>query len=151
MEKEQLAIVLTELFPSAEINSLQDPIRIKTDPETIHTLAATLRDDQRLQFDYLVNLFGIDREDRFTMVYHLESTSLKHMVSFEADIADHDKPVIETVSDLWITAQFQEREVYDLMGIVFNNHPDPRRLFLEDGWGFPLRKDYKDDINFIER
>ncbi len=151
MEKEQLALVLAELFPSSEIKSQQDPIRIKADPAMIHSLAETLRNDKRLQFDYLINLYGIDNEDRFTMVYHLESTTLKHLVCVETDIADHDHPVIDTLSDLWITAQFQEREVYDLMGVVFTNHPDPRRLFLEDGWGFPLRKDYKDDINFIER
>jgi NADH:ubiquinone oxidoreductase subunit C len=72
-------------------------------------------------------------------------------VTVETDVTDHDNPVIDTVSDIWITAQFQEREIYDLMGVKFANHPDLRRLFLEDGWGFPLRKDYKDDINFIER
>lgn len=151
MEKEQLAQVLSELFPSLEIITSQDPIRVKADPGIIHALATALRDDKRLQFDYLFNLYGIDREDRFSLVYYLESTELKHIVSIETDLADHDHPVIETVSDLWITAQFQEREIYDLMGVNFTNHPDPRRLFLEDGWGFPLRKDYKDDINFIER
>lgn len=151
MEKEQLAQVLSELFPTVEIITSQDPIRVKADPGIIHTLATALRDDNRLQFDYLFNLYGIDREDRFSVLYYLESTTLKHIVSIETDLADHDKPVIETVSDLWITAQFQEREIYDLLGISFTNHPDLRRLFLEDGWGFPLRKDYKDDINFIER
>ena len=151
MEKEQLIQVLTELFPSLEINATQDPIRIKAGPEYIHTLAVTLRNDKRLQFDYLYNLYGIDREDRFTLVYYLESTVFGHIVSFETDLTDHDKPVVETLSDIWITAQFQEREIYDLMGVDFTNHPDLRRLFLEDGWGFPLRKDYKDDINFIER
>ena len=151
MEKEQLVQVLADLFPSLEIITTQDPVRVKAGPDMIHTLAKALRDDSRLKFDYLINMYGVDREDRFTIIYYLESTGLKHMVSFETDIPDHDHPAIDTVSDLWITAQFQEREIYDLMGVSFNNHPDPRRLFLEDGWGFPLRKDYKDDINFIER
>ena len=93
----------------------------------------------------------VDREDRFTLVYYLESTHLKHLVSVEIDLNDHDHPSVDTISDLYRTAEFQEREIFDLMGVSFNNHPDLRRLFLEENWGFPLRKDYKDDINFIER
>ncbi|TSA38478.1 MAG: NADH-quinone oxidoreductase subunit C [Porphyromonadaceae bacterium] len=151
MEKEQLGQVLSELFPSLEINTSQDPVRVKADTGSIHSLAMTLRDDSRFQFDYLFNMYGIDREDRFTLVYYLESTIFRHIVAIETDLADHDNPVVESISDLWKTAEFQEREIYDLMGVSFTNHPDPRRLFLEDGWAFPLRKDYKDDINFIER
>jgi NADH:ubiquinone oxidoreductase subunit C len=151
MEKEQLAQVLAELFPTSEIITSQDPIRMKADPGIIHHICTILRNDKRLQFDYLFNLYGIDREDRFSLVYYLESIEWKHIVSIETDLVDHDNPVIDTVSDVWITAQYQEREIYDLMGVEFARHPDLRRLFLEDGWGFPLRKDYKDDINFIER
>ena len=151
MEKEQLGLVLSELFPTLEINTTGENLRLKADPALLHDLATTLRNDDRLKFDYLFNLYGVDREDRFSIIYGLESTVLKHIVIVETDLADHDKPVAETVSDLWKTAEFQEREVYDLLGVRFNNHPDLRRLFLEDGWGFPLRKDYKDDINFIER
>ena len=151
MEKEQLEQVLAELFPALTINTSQDPVRLKADAATIHSLMLTLRDDRRLQFDYLFNLYGIDREDRFSIVYHLESTQLKHLVAVEIDLAEHDHPVADSLSDLYKTAEYQEREIYDLMGVSFTNHPDPRRLFLEDGWGFPLRKDYRDDINFIER
>jgi len=151
MEKEQLGQVLLKLFPALEINISQDPVRVKADAGSIHSLVMTLRDDKQLQFDYLFNLYGIDREDRFTLVYFLESTQLKHTVAIEIDLTDHDIPAVATISDLYKTAEFQEREIYDLMGVSFINHPDPRRLFLEDGWGFPLRKDYKDDINFIER
>ena len=151
MEKEQLVQVLAGLFPAAEINAAQDPVRIKADAGAIRKLAATLRHDSQLAFDYLYNLYAIDNEDRFTLVYYFESIAHNHRVSVETDLADHDKPVADTLSDLYKTAEFQEREVYDLMGVTFANHPDPRRLFLEDGWGFPLRKDYKDDINIIER
>jgi len=151
MEKEQLGQALSELFPALEINASQDPVRVKADAGSIHSLAIVLRDDSRLQFDYLFNMYGIDREDRFSLVYYLESTILRHIVAIDIDLADHDNPEIGTISDLFKTAEFQEREIYDLMGVNFTNHPDLRRLFLEDGWGFPLRKDYKDDINFIER
>jgi NADH-quinone oxidoreductase subunit C len=151
MEKEKIGLILAELFPSIEINTFGDDLRIKTESGTIHELAATLRNDKRLQFDYLFNLYGVDREDRFSIIYGLESTLFKHNIVVETDLSDHDNPLIDTVSDLWKTAEFQEREVYDLLGIKFTSHPDLRRLFLEDGWGFPLRKDYKDEINFIER
>jgi NADH:ubiquinone oxidoreductase subunit C len=146
-----LGLILSELFPALEINTSGETLRVKADAGSIHTLAAFLRDDNRLLFDYLYNCYGIDREDRFSLIYGLESTVFKHIVVVETDLNDHDNPVIDTVSDLWKTAEFQEREIYDLMGVKFNNHPDLRRLFLEDGWGFPLRKDYKDEINLIER
>jgi NADH:ubiquinone oxidoreductase subunit C len=151
MEKEQLVQYLTELFPGVEIDTAAEPLRFKAEPASIHETLRTLRDDSKLLFDFLFNLHGIDREDRFSLVYFLESTEWNHIVVVETDLADHDNPSVDTVSDLWITAEFQEREIYDLMGVRFNNHPDPRRLFLEDGWGFPLRKDYKDEINIIER
>jgi NADH-quinone oxidoreductase subunit C len=64
---------------------------------------------------------------------------------------DHDYPVIRTVSDIWRTAEFHEREAYDLFGVVFTGHPDLRRLFMTDDWkGWPLRKDYEDPVNMIK-
>jgi len=64
---------------------------------------------------------------------------------------DRTNPEIDSVTDLWETADFNEREAYDLLGIKFKNHPDLRRLFLDRSWGFPLRKDYVDDINIVTR
>jgi NADH:ubiquinone oxidoreductase subunit C len=66
-------------------------------------------------------------------------------------ISDREKPQIDSVVDLWKTADLNEREVYDLLGIKFTNHPDLRRLFLDATWGFPLRKDYVDDINIVTK
>jgi NADH:ubiquinone oxidoreductase subunit C len=64
---------------------------------------------------------------------------------------DHDQPVIRTVSDIWRTAEFHEREAFDLFGVVFTGHPDLRRLFMTDDWnGWPLRKDYEDPVNMIK-
>jgi NADH-quinone oxidoreductase subunit C len=65
--------------------------------------------------------------------------------------ADRENAEVDSVNDIWATAEFHEREVFDLLGVRFNNHPDLRRLFLDDEWGFPLRKDYRDEINIIER
>lgn len=151
MEKEKLAEILMDMVPGLAIDSSKAIIEIKTDPSLWHVLASNLRNGADLQFDYLYNLYSVDRETRFTVTAYLESTTLGHSVIIRTDIPNHDHPSLDTVSDIWITAQYQEREIYDLMGIIFNHHPDLRRLFLEDGWGFPLRKDYKDDINLIER
>ena len=65
--------------------------------------------------------------------------------------SDRQHPQFDSVSDIWKTADFHEREVFDLLGIRFSNHPDLRRLFLDNSWGFPLRKDYVDDINIVTK
>ena len=84
------------------------------------------------------------------MVYHLTSTSHRHTVVVKSKL-DRVNPEIETVCDIWRTAEFHEREAYDLLGIRFLNHPDLRRLFMTDDWqGWPLRKDYEDPVNMIK-
>ncbi len=118
--------------------------------EKLHAAAAALKNYKEQPFDYLVSLTAIDHLDKFTMVYHLESTLTRTMIVLKAVLEDREEPQIDTVSDLWITAEFHERGVFDLFGIRFKNHPDLRRFFLEDDYGFPLRKDFKDDVNIIE-
>jgi NADH:ubiquinone oxidoreductase subunit C len=83
------------------------------------------------------------------MVYHLNSTIYKHTAVVKTRINDREKPVVDTLSDIWKTAEFHEREVFDLFGISFMNHPDMQRLFLDDGYGFPLRKDFTDESRMI--
>ena len=83
------------------------------------------------------------------MIYHLTSTEYHHTVVLRVILADRKNPMVATVSDLWSGAEYLEREVFDLFGIKFENHPDLRRLFLDDEWvGYPLRKDYKDSFIF---
>jgi len=85
-----------------------------------------------------------------TMVYHLTSTIHRHIMVVKVKL-DRDRPEIPTVSHIWRTAEFHEREAYDLFGVVFSEHPDLRRLFMTDEWkGWPLRKDYEDPVNMIK-
>ncbi len=70
----------------------------------------------------------------------------------KSSIADRNNPEIDSVFDIWVGAEYHEREIFDLFGIHFKNHPDLRKIFLDNDWvGFPLRKDYIDEINIVER
>jgi len=117
--------------------------------EKIHSLAKHLRENPSGEFDYLLCLGAVDWKDHFMIVYHLSCRKHRYMLVLKAKITDRNNAEIHTVSDIWKTAEFHEREVYDLFGIKFINHPDLRRLFLDDTWGFPLRKDYEDDITIV--
>ena len=83
-------------------------------------------------------------------MYHFSSTVFRHEVVIKVKI-EKANPIVDTVCDIWRTAEFHEREAYDLLGVEFVGHPDLRRLFLTpDHEGFPLRKDYEDPINMIK-
>jgi len=85
-------------------------------------------------------------------VYHLRSIELGHSCVCRVFAKSRENPVLDSAADLWSAALFYEREIFDLFGIKFNNHPDLRRLFLEDDFvGHPLRKDFEDPINIIRK
>ena len=114
-------------------------------------LAEQLKNDPELAFDYLFCITGVDWKTHLSMVYHLSSTIHRHTIVVKAKISDRNNAAIESVYNIWATAELNEREAYDLFGINFTNHPDLRRLFLTDDWvGYPLRKDYEDPINMIK-
>jgi len=117
-----------------------------------HNLAKNLKESEATSFDYLFCLTGMDYGDSLGVVYHLRSTKHKHEIVLKVKAGDRENPVIDSVCDIWKTAEFHEREVFDLFGIKFNNHPDLRRIFLDEKWqGHPLRKDYVDEVNIVER
>jgi NADH-quinone oxidoreductase subunit C len=114
----------------------------------IHATASRLRE---AGYDYLVLVTAVDypAEKRFELVYVLSSFADEREVALVADVS-RDRPVIETVSDLWETADWHEREVYDMFGIGFDKHRDLRRILLDDNWiGYPLRKDYVDTLHDV--
>jgi NADH:ubiquinone oxidoreductase subunit C len=117
----------------------------------LHNLATRLKEDKNASFDFLVCVSGVDYKPDLGVVYHLRSTDHGHTLVLKVRTSDRSDPNFDTVSDIWKTAEFHEREVYDLLGIKFNNHPDLRRLFLDKTWGFPLRKDYVDDVNIVTK
>ncbi len=116
---------------------------IKVNRDIIEELSFFLRDNEDLSFDSLICLSGVDYKDHFTLVYHLFSMSKRHKLVIKTDI-DRNKPEIKTVERVWKGANWFEREVYDMFGIIFVGHSDLRRILLPEDWvGYPLRKDYE--------
>lgn len=149
MTNEELKTIVSAFVPDATFEESQF-LNVNIPSDKIFPLAKYLKENPDTDFDYLFCLTGVDWKTHFTVVYHLQSRKHRHILVLKAKIADRNDPRIDSVCALWKTAEFHEREVYDLFGIEFNNHPDLRRLFLDDTWGFPLRKDYEDDVTIVK-
>ena len=109
----------------------------------LHDSAAKLKE---LGFERFGMVTAVDNGDDFELVYRLQSSRFGVGMFLKTEVP-RDEPAIPTLTDLWPAADWQEREVYDLMGIEFVGHPDLRRILLPDDWeGHPLRKDYHDDF-----
>jgi NADH-quinone oxidoreductase subunit C len=151
MDKTQLAEFIKTLEPAAEIKEGKQFAEINLTAPLLYSTMKKLRENEGTFFDYLISVTGVDYGQDLGVVYHLNSTKHRHSVVVKVRTTDRQNPVLDSVCDIWKTAEFQEREVYDLLGIKFSNHPDLRRLFLDSSWGFPLRKDYVDDINIVSK
>ena len=119
--------------------------RIHTTAEHWQDMAPFLRHDPTLQFDWLACLSGVDyvADDQFCVVYDLWSFTLKHRFAVKVYAPRREGANFPSVADLWPTADWHEREAFEMFGMTFARHPDLRRLLLADDWvGFPLRKDY---------
>ena len=150
MTNELIKSHVLNLLPSATFDETGEWLNILIEPQQWKAFAHQLRMGNGFNFDYLFCVTCIDWKTHFTMVYHLTSTIHRDSIVIKVKL-DRENPEIETVSDIWRTAEFHEREVYDLFGVRFLNHPDLRRLFLTDEWkGWPLRKDYEDPVNMIK-
>lgn len=152
MSNDDLKTLISGWIEKAEFPENKQFPEVTVPPDSLHKLASLLKETKETSFDYLFCLSGVDYEKEFAVVYHLESTVHRHYIVVKVKTPDRENPCFDTVSDVWKTAEFHEREVYDMFGIKFNNHPDLRRILLDDTWNdFPLRKDYKDEEKLIER
>lgn len=151
MNREQLTAFVTEQVPDVKLGTNKQFPEFIVAANQIHALAKVLKENATTKMDYLFCETAADRKDGFHMVYHITSSEFGHSAMLKVILADKANPVVPTVCDVWRTAEFFEREIFDLFGIRFENHPNLKRIFLEDDWvGYPLRKDYKDDF-IIER
>ncbi|HEY2583346.1 MAG TPA: NADH-quinone oxidoreductase subunit C [Mucilaginibacter sp.] len=154
MSFDDIKVLLTEKFGAEVITGeetagLQSALLI--DPDRIVDVCLELRNNSGTYFDFLSCLTGVDygvETNRFGVVYHLASipyqTRLTLKISRENKRDLNELPVFPSVTSVYKTADWHEREAYDLLGIFFEGHPDLRRILLPDDWeGYPLRKDYK--------
>ena len=142
---------IISIIPDAVFDETGQWLNVSIDSEKWLLLAKELKEADEFLYDYLFCVSGVDWKTHLSMVYHLESFKHNNILVVKAKISNREQPVIDSVSSIWRTAEFHEREAYDLFGIVFNGHPDLRRLFLTDDWvGWPLRKDYSDPVNMIK-
>ena len=151
MDKIQLGEFIKSIDQDLEIKEGKQYLEVTVPAFKLYSLAKQLRDKKEAQFDYLFCLSGVDYGLDLGIVYHLRSTIYDHVIVLKIRTDDREHPKFDSVSDIWKTADFHEREAFDLLGIRFANHPDLRRLFLDSSWGFPLRKDYVDDINIVTK
>ncbi len=138
----QLSKVVTDL----------NELTIECKSADLISVCKVLRDTEGLKFEQLIDLCGVDYADygdgvwagqRFAVVYHLLSISLNHRIRLRVFAADDDFPVLPSVVELWPVANWFEREAFDLYGLMFEGHPDLRRLLTDYGFvGHPFRKDF---------
>jgi len=148
MSTEELKQRITQQFPETVFEESQF-LNVIVDGAAAHKLLGQLRNEPDLDFDYLFCESGVDWKEFFYVVYHLVSRKHRHSIVVKAKITDRINPETASAADLWKTAEMHELEIFDLFGIKFLNHPNLRRLFLDDTWVFPLRKDYTDETNIV--
>jgi NADH-quinone oxidoreductase subunit C len=137
----EIATKLEEQFPGSIIESSQNSLIVEN--ESLLKVATFLKTTPGLGFDYLTSITAVDYYDYFEVVYQLTSIEHNHSLVVKTRCYGRDNPTVPSVVSLWRGADFQEREIYDLMGISFDEHPNLKRIFLWDGFqGHPLRKDY---------
>lgn len=128
-----------------EVSDFRDDICFTVKSNQIVEIGKFLKDDPDLQFIMCKDITAIDwatRKKRFTTVYHIYSFKLNYTLRLKANI-DVDPPAIETVTSVWRSAEWYERETFDMYGINFTNHPDLRRIYMPEGFEYhPLRKEF---------
>jgi NADH-quinone oxidoreductase subunit C len=143
VDVQALADRLRERFP--DVATARGEVTVVVDPEEVVAALTFLRDESGLEFGWLADLSATDwpdREPRFWIAYHLFSMDHGHRVRVKAGLPP-DEPRIASVTGLFPTANWLEREVFDMYGVTFEGHPDLRRILMPDDWdGHPLRKDY---------
>jgi NADH-quinone oxidoreductase subunit C len=147
---EEVKLYISTLLPTATFDEPGEWLNILIQPNDWKQFANKLL-KSTFHLDYLFCLTCVDWKTHLTMVYHLSSSANRQLnIVIKANL-DRTNPEIETVSDIWRTAEFHEREVFEMFGVNFLNHPDLRLLILEDDFkGYPLRKDFEDPINMLK-
>ena len=138
---EEVAAKLEQQLPGSTIQSSRDNLLVKS--EALLEVASFLKTTPGLDFDYLTSITAVDYYDYFELVYQLTSIEHNHSLVLKTRCYERENPTAPSVVSLYQGANFQEREIYDLMGIRFEGHPNLKHIVLWEGFeGYPLRKDY---------
>ena len=151
MSHDEVLAALLERFPDAGIERLEAmDFTVAVAPASLQDVAAHLRSN--FGFDFLSAVSGADWPDRFEVVYHLYSTrQWGPPLVLKVRLGDRDNPRVASLVGVWESANLQEREAYDMFGIVFEGHPQLERLFMWEGFpGYPLRKDFVNRLYTFE-
>lgn len=158
MDPKEIAEKIKERYPSEvqQIGEFRGQVSVIVKKDQIKGIMRYLHETPEFDFDFLKDLCGVDylgrKGLRFEVVYHLYSMRHRHAMRIKAEVPEDDCS-IESVVEIWKGANWHERECYDLFGIQFKGHPDPRRILLPEDWtGHPLRKNYplKSDLGEME-
>jgi NADH-quinone oxidoreductase subunit C len=137
----EVAEKIEEHLPGAVVEAGENSILLNS--ESVLDICRFLNQTAGLDFDYLTNLTAVDYLDYIEVVYHLASMKHNHSLVLKARCFNRENPTIPSVTSIWGGADFQEREVYDLLGIRFDGHYNMKRIFLWEGFqGHPLRRDF---------
>lgn len=145
--KEKIESKLREKFPRAilEVSEFRGDLTFLVDKNSIVDICKFLKEDEELSFDLLVDLCGVDRakrKDRFEVVYHITSLKNKYRIRLKVRVDEKDC-VVDSITSVYPTANWHERETFDMLGITFKNHPDLRRMYMPEEFEYyPLRKDF---------
>lgn len=149
---------------SIEVTGLAEwrgDVAVTVSRDKLHEVAQFLHDDPGMDFDYIVHVSSVDwpdDEERFEVVWEFYSIRKRHRIRLKVRVPESDC-VVDSLTNLWKGADFMEREVFDMMGIRFRNHPDLRRILMPDDYteGYPLRKDFplrgkgwRDTFDFLD-
>ncbi len=137
----EVAARLKQRFSDSVIVSDEAGLLVKS--QSLHDIVSFLKDTPEYNFNYFVSVTAVDYYEFFELVYHLTSMEHNHSLVVKTRCYGRENLSVPSLTDLYQGANFQEREVYDLMGISFEGHPNMKRILLWDGFeGHPLRKDY---------
>ena len=159
---------IQQRFPQAvvKITDFRGDLSVQVKRENLVEVAHYIHDDPEMAYDYIVHVSSVDwlgqpesAAGRFEVVYEFYSISHRRRIRLKTQVPEDDCAV-DSLTPIWKGAEFMEREVYDMMGIRFNNHPDLRRILMPDDYaeGYPLRKDFpvegrgwRDTFEFLEK
>ena len=137
LNKQEITELILKVVPEATFSEGTQLMEAIVPADKIVALAEELKTNKETAYDYLISLTAVDFVKNMTVVYHLDSTKYRQLLVLKVVLTDRETPSVDSVSSVWTTAEFHEREVFDLFGIRFNNHPNLKRLFLEDDYGYP--------------